>query len=120
MKFKIDENLPVEITSILKSSGHEAMTVHEQELSGAKDPKVIDVCSHENCVLVTLDLDFADIKTYPPENYPGIMVMRVHRQDKFHLLKIFRWAVPRISEETLSKQLWIIEETRIRIHGEKY
>jgi predicted nuclease of predicted toxin-antitoxin system len=30
MKFKIDENLPIEIPDILVRSGHEALTVHDQ------------------------------------------------------------------------------------------
>jgi len=35
MRFKIDENLPVEIAGLLRAVGYDAMTVIEQELRGA-------------------------------------------------------------------------------------
>lgn len=38
MKFKIDENVPVELVQTLSASGHDAKTVLEQALKGANDP----------------------------------------------------------------------------------
>ena len=35
MKFKIDENLPTEAADLLRSAGHDAVTVGEQRLGGA-------------------------------------------------------------------------------------
>ena len=35
MKFKIDENLPVEVTNLLTEHGHDAMTVFQENLDGA-------------------------------------------------------------------------------------
>ncbi|MGH8547744.1 MAG: DUF5615 family PIN-like protein [Methylococcales bacterium] len=66
MKFKIDENLPAEITVLLQEAGYDAITVLEQELGGSADPCIASVCRNENRALVTPDTDFADIRTYPP------------------------------------------------------
>ena len=41
MRFKIDENLPREIATLLKGAGYDALTVREQGLSGTVDPGVI-------------------------------------------------------------------------------
>lgn len=117
MKFKIDENLPVELVELLIATGHQAMTVHEQHLQGKADPVLIHTCAQEGYILVTLDLDFADIRTYPPAQYPGLMVFRVARQDKKHLLEVFQRAIPVLMQEPIKGRLWIIEETRIRIRG---
>ena len=38
MKFKIDENLPGELVADLRELGHDAETVFDEQLSGAKDP----------------------------------------------------------------------------------
>jgi uncharacterized protein DUF5615 len=35
VKFKVDENLPVELAELLRSSGHEADTVADEHASGA-------------------------------------------------------------------------------------
>jgi predicted nuclease of predicted toxin-antitoxin system len=88
MKFKTDENLPTEAADLLRSAGHDAVTVGEQRLGGAVDSTVGSVCQREGRVLVTLDLDFADIRTYPPSHYPGFVVLRLSRQDKAGVLRV--------------------------------
>jgi hypothetical protein len=40
MKFKIDENLPVEAVFILRRAEHDALTVFDQGLSGEGDPRI--------------------------------------------------------------------------------
>ncbi len=115
MKFKVDENLPVEIAELLRAVQHEARMVTEQGLSGGDDLHVVDVCRQEERILVTLDLDFADVRAYPPKNFPGFMVIRVHWQDKHHIIETFRRAIPLMDREPVKHRLWIIEETRVRI-----
>ncbi|MBW4623270.1 MAG: DUF5615 family PIN-like protein [Cyanosarcina radialis HA8281-LM2] len=117
MKFKIDENLPIEFAEMLQAEGHDALTVVAQELSGSEDSLIGEVCQQEDRILVTLDLDFADIQTYPPNEFPGIMVLRVGRQDKPFLISVFQPAIRLMDRETVANKLWIIEETRIRIRG---
>jgi len=80
MRFKIDENLPVEADQLLVGAGHDAMTVLDQSLGGRPDPDVAAVCQREQRALVTLDLDFSDIRTYPPQDYFGIIVLRPHQR----------------------------------------
>ncbi|MDP2208179.1 MAG: DUF5615 family PIN-like protein [Bacteroidota bacterium] len=67
--FKLDENLPVELADLLKSENWEACTVYEEHLSGKPDSTIADICKKEKKVLVSLDLDFSDIRTYPPKEY---------------------------------------------------
>ena len=117
MKFKIDENLPIEFVDLLITAGHQAMNVYEQHLQGNADQVIIDICAKEGYILVTLDLDFADIRTYPPTQYPGLMVLRVIRQDKRHLVEVFQRAINVLMREPIEGRLWIIEETRVRIRG---
>ena len=62
VNFKVDENLPVEFINILESTGYKAITALEQGLNGKADSEVINKCLEEKFILVTLDLDFADIK----------------------------------------------------------
>jgi predicted nuclease of predicted toxin-antitoxin system len=118
MKFKIDENLPLEFAQVLRAAGHDAVTVLEEALSGVTDPEVLSVCGFEDRAIVTLDIDFADIRLYPPEETPGIIVFRVRSQDKPHLLSCLRRLIPLMEKESLRSRLWIVEEDRIRIRGD--
>ena len=61
MKFKTDENMPVEAAELLRLLEYDALTAVEQQLSGQSDPRVAEVCRMEDRTLLTLDLDFSDI-----------------------------------------------------------
>ena len=41
MKFKIDENLPIEIVDEIRGLGHEADTVIDEGLKGFVDPEIL-------------------------------------------------------------------------------
>ena len=82
MKLKIDENLPVDCAVILRDAGFEADTVFDERLAGADDSVIASRSRAEDRVLVTLDLDFSNIRAYPPSRHAGIIVLRPKRQDK--------------------------------------
>jgi len=117
MQFKIDENLPIEISEVLINAGYNAKTVNEQQLQGVKDPLLINVCKSESRILVTLDTDFSDIRAYPPQEFSGIIVLRVGSQAKQHVLKVFQRIISLIQQEPVNQHLWIVEETKVRIRG---
>ena len=115
MKFKLDENLPIEASTLLQNAGHDAMTVLDQNMGGEPDKQIIKVCTQEQRVLITLDLDFADIKTYPPAEYHGIFVLRVKQQSRSKVLEAIAKLIPLLPTEPVEKQLWIIEDNKIRV-----
>ena len=117
MRFKIDENLPDEAAAVLASAGHDATTVGQQGRSGAPDETLAELCRNENRALVTLDTDFADIRTYPPAEYPGLVVLRTARQDRRSVLGMLKRLAGPLRQEPLAGRLWIVEEKRVRVHG---
>jgi hypothetical protein len=56
---------------------------------------------------------------FPPWEFPGFTVLRVHRQDKLHLIEVFQRSIPLMVREPAEHRLWIVEETRVRIRGEE-
>jgi len=117
MKFKIDENMPIEITESLRNVGYDSATLPEQKLTGTSDANLAAICRKEKRILLTLDNDFADIRTYPPDKFPGIIVMRLNRQDKLHVLEVFSHAMRLFPKEPIERHLWIVEEDKIRIRS---
>ncbi|MGD8519263.1 MAG: DUF5615 family PIN-like protein [Anaerolineae bacterium] len=115
MRFKIDENLPSDVAEVLQQAGHNAITVVEQDRSGCTDLELATLCQHESRALVTLDLDFADIRHYPPSEFPGLVVLRLGQQDKPYVLDVVSRLIQVLQLETLESRLWIVEESRIRI-----
>ena len=117
MRFKIDENLPIEVASLLSRAGHEATTVISQSLSGSSDQTLIKHCQSEGRVLVTFDGDFADIRAYPPSEFPGLVILRLKRQDRNYVLNVVERLSDALGTEELTGKLWLVEENRIRIRG---
>jgi predicted nuclease of predicted toxin-antitoxin system len=118
VRFKLDENLPTEGAILLADLGHDAMTVIDQSLAGETDKRLINICTKEERVLVTLDLDFADIRNYPPRKYSGIIVLRPRTQSKQNVLLMLRSIAPLVDSEVLKERLWIVDEEKLRIRGE--
>ena len=114
MKFKIDENLPAEFAAILGQAGFEAATVAQERLSGATDPALLDCCRAETRVLVSLDLDFANVQAHPVGTHAGIIVFRSKSQDKLTLISLLTRIVPLLKRRSPEGQLWIVQPDRIR------
>lgn len=117
MRFKIDENLPIEVADVLEKAGHDAETVFSEKLSGENDKQIAAICQQEGRVIITLDLGFADLRAYPPEDYAGLIVLRLGKQDKLFVLDIVQKILPTLSQQNPAGKLWIVEENRIRVRG---
>lgn len=117
MRFKTDENLPEEFAEVLRMAGWDATSVVQQQLGGKVDPQVAAVCLQERRVLITLDVGFGDIRTYPPREYAGMIVLRPSRQDKPSVIALAHRLVMALHEHPIDRELWIVDDRRIRIRA---
>lgn len=115
MQFKVDENLPIEVGDALRDAGHDAASVHEQRMAGHPDSDVASVCKSEGRAIVTLDVEFGDIRKYPPRDYKGIVVLRLTDQSKPAVLGVMVRVLRMLEQEPLDHQLWIVDESDVRI-----
>ena len=111
------EAVLVSDAALLVEAGHHAVTVHDQGVGGIADAELASLCREEGRALVTLDLGFGDIRSYPPSEFAGLVVFRLDRQDKSHVLTLCRRLVAALEDEELTGLLWIVEENRVRIRG---
>ena len=116
MLIKLDENLGDRGLKQLREAGHDTMAVREQQLCGRPDSQVIAVCASEKRCLITLDTDFADTLTYPPEKYAGIIVLRLPKKPVFSDIDA---AIDTVIEALnrgadITGKLWIVRQETIR------
>jgi predicted nuclease of predicted toxin-antitoxin system len=114
VKFKIEENLPKAFAEHLRHHGFDAETVSEEKLSGKEDVDLFERCQEEERILITLDLDFANVRAYPPSLHAGIIVFRPRTQDKPTLIALLQRFIPILQTKSPNRQLWIVEMDRIR------
>ncbi len=77
MKFKIDENLPASLAEALVGQGHDADTVHDENLVGRDDPTIADAARTEGRFLITQDIGLADMRSLVGSSTPGMMLLRL-------------------------------------------
>lgn len=114
MRFKLDENMPHALAKLLSEKEHDVKTAADEQLSGSRDPAILEAAMLEDRVFWTFDIGFADIRTYPSGKHAGIIVVRLRDQ---------RWSTlrPRAVElletldiKILKSSVAIVGESRIR------
>lgn len=113
--FKVDENLPQAVVDLLRAEGIDARHVLDQGMGGVGDLELAQACAQERRAILTLDLDFADIRRFPPGDHQGILVLRLSRQDRPHVLEVFQRVLSLLAEHSPQGQLWIIDESGVRV-----
>jgi predicted nuclease of predicted toxin-antitoxin system len=77
MRFFLDANLPRSAVSALTKLGHQVEFARDIGMANARDEEIAARARETQAALVTRDMDFADIRRYPPEQHAGIVVLRL-------------------------------------------
>ena len=117
MRIKLDQNLPQDLVQVLALRGHDVRSVWDQGLAGVQDQDLSGICRTEDRVLITLDMDFADILSYPPAQSAGIIVLRCPIQSRRHVMTLALFAVDALTHEELRGATCIAEPGRVRVRG---
>ena len=78
MRLLLDENLSQNQAAILREQGHDAVAVAEIGLSGQPDENIRAFAIEENRVLITLDVDFANLLRFPTAGTLGVVRLKIH------------------------------------------
>jgi predicted nuclease of predicted toxin-antitoxin system len=114
-RFKVDENLPRAARALLIEAGYDTETVHDEGLAGCPDSRLLEACVVENRILITLDMDFADIRRYPASAHRGVWVLRPETQGITNTLAALKGALSLMAKERTASRVWIVEPGRVRI-----
>jgi hypothetical protein len=116
VKIKVDENIGDSGVGLLRRSGHDVATVHNEGLTGSFDELIFQACVNERRVLVTLDRDFGHIPRFPPARSAGIAVLELGGSESLVLLHDrLRDFLAVASRRTIDGELWIVEPGRVRV-----
>lgn len=117
MRLKLDENLEPRLAQAAAERGHDALGVLAERISGISDDTLFVICRLERRVLVTLDLDFADVLRFPPRNTAGIIVLRPGRSTRASVRALFDAALELMDLQDPTGVLWIVEPGQVRVRG---
>ena len=77
LRFLIDEDCPLSLETLLNKRGYDTIHVKTSGLSGTKDPELFVFAQAEQRIIISRDLGWANIKSYPPNTHCGLIVLRL-------------------------------------------
>ena len=118
LRFLADHCISSYIIYKLGDAGHEIVRLRDVLPVESRDPVVITKASELRAILLSLNGDFADIVTFPPQNYRGIVALQMRNHPEslpalMNRLISFLTAQPEMSY--YSGKLFVVEVDRIRI-----
>ena len=113
-RVKLDENLSRSCLDLVSRFGYDADRATDEGLSGADDVKVWDRVLAEGRLLITLDTDFADIRTFKPNPNNAIFVLRPASGDNASVLRVLLRLLNEQPLESYCGLLVVADEGRTR------
>jgi predicted nuclease of predicted toxin-antitoxin system len=116
MRFLVDANMPRSTLALLASLGHTGEHVRDIGLGHAPDSQIAAHARNGGAALITRDLDFADIRHYPPADFQGIVVVRMPDDAVAHTIvnQLQRFLKQTELTAQLPGHLVILEPDRVR------
>ena len=120
MRFFADQCVPFEIIRALQEHGHEVLALRDHLPIRSSDPLVIAKAQQLDCLLLSLNGDFADIVTYPPERFGGIVALQLHNHPEIipQLMVTLTAFLDRHRNRGFFRgKLFVVEVHRIRVRS---
>jgi predicted nuclease of predicted toxin-antitoxin system len=120
LHFFADQCVPSEISDWLSHEGHQVTLLRQVLPIRSPDNLVIAKAQELKSVLLSLNGDFSDIVTYPPENYGGIIAIQLNDHPEIIpqlMAGLTRFLTDHPDESFYAGKLFIVEVHRIRIRA---
>ena len=116
MKFFLDANIPHSALEIFKELNLKCEHARDVGLGRADDIEVMNYAIKDNSVLITKDLEFANLMIFPIESHYGVVVVRLPPFFKAsQFVNILRDFLQSIDVKDLKNALAIVKVGRYRI-----
>jgi predicted nuclease of predicted toxin-antitoxin system len=112
---KLDEHLGKAHLQLLRASGYDVDTVLGEGLSGCADDLLWSTVVANGRFLVTLDLDFSDVRRFQPGTHPGILLVRAGSTSSSAVLEIIGRVLADRPLEDLRGCLAVADERATRV-----
>ncbi|HAF70510.1 MAG: DUF5615 family PIN-like protein [Clostridia bacterium] len=114
VKFLADECVFDLTVRFLRDEGWDVTTVTELGLRGVNDAQVMGKAQEMKAVLITRDMDFADIRKFPPSAYGGVIVLKMSYRTSVQVHAVLRKMLQEVKEDEFVGALFIVNHNKWR------
>jgi predicted nuclease of predicted toxin-antitoxin system len=118
LRFLADHCISNSIVRALRNAAHEVVRLRDVLPVESADALVIAKAQEIDAILLSMNGDFADIVTYPPKNYRGIVALQLRNHPEVLdqlMLRLSAYLRLQPAMEHYRGKLLVVEVTRIRI-----
>jgi predicted nuclease of predicted toxin-antitoxin system len=118
LRFLADHCISNRVVQTLQHATHEVVRLRDVLPVESPDAIVIAKAQEIDAILLSMNGDFADIVTYPPKNYKGIVALQIRNHPEVLdrlLVRLTGYLKLQPSMEHYRGKLLVVEVTRIRI-----
>ncbi len=115
MRFLVDMNLATDVAVWLRTQGHDAVHLRELGLQKLGDQAVLAKAVAEKRVVLTFDLDFADLAAAAGEARAAVILLRLRSARTARILDRLRDVLASTAQALETGAIVIVEDTRLRI-----
>jgi len=115
VKLKLDENLSRHLKQSLRALNYDVTTAADQGLLSQPDTTVAGAANREERMLLTLDLEFGDLRKYPPGHHPGIILFRPRSFGPLAVNQLVEEFVRSTELHLFAGCVAVVEPSRVRV-----
>jgi predicted nuclease of predicted toxin-antitoxin system len=118
LRFLADHCISNTIVQTLREANHDVLCLRDVLPVESPDATVIAKAQDLDSILVSLNGDFADIVTYPPSSYKGIVALQMRNHSEILpqlMARLVGYLKLQPAMEHYRGKLFVVEVNRIRI-----
>ena len=114
MRLYLDQMLRVELASLLRDAGHDAIRASERGQARADDALILERAVQEQRTLVTLDGHFGDWVVLPLSEHYGVIRVEAHPTSTANVARLLLPLLANHSQADFRNKLVIVSLSRVR------
>jgi len=115
VKFLLDQNIRADTLEFLRTLGLDVTSTRELGLEQAADDEIVKIAQTLGAVTITFNMDFADIRFYPPSAHSGVIRLRIEPQTIEVVHPILKNLFTTIPHDQFKGALTTVTKDKIRI-----
>jgi predicted nuclease of predicted toxin-antitoxin system len=117
LKFLLDENLSSLFIEKIKKKYPGSADIFDIGYDGKDDPDIYEFLKQQKYILITFDLDFSDIRKFPPEFVEGIIVLRFKNKKIQDIITATLNDLEELKKVNFKNSLAIFQNSGVRIRS---
>lgn len=115
MRFLADVGVSLSTVRALRQEGHDAVHLREQGLQRLPDEKILEKARQEGRIILTFDLDFADLLALGLASTPSVVIFRLHDETPASVIPKMMSVIRERQHELEEGAIIMIENSRYRL-----